>query len=128
MYLDSSLRLQIYWDLMVVEKELGSHKGFEDVEKIEHVKKALEYNVKAFETVSWSSDPGLQVQVRVEQYIIKVRKATLEIRQGEGEEAAKELIGALKELEIKYPDRYEKNIENANYHLKKFDKLLNLSS
>jgi len=135
-YLDSSLRQRVYWDLMVVEKELASYKGFENVVKIEHVKKALEYKIKVSEIVSSSSDTGLQVQVRVEQSIIKVRKATLEIRQGvgrntvneEGEDARIELTGALKELEIKYPDKYEENIEIDNYHQTKFDKLVNLSS
>lgn len=112
---------------MVAKKELASYKNFEDEVKIEHVKEALKYNTKFSDIVPYSSKPGLKV--RVEQYLLIMKKATLKIRQGggsnrvseEGADASNKIPRVLKELKNKYPEIYGEYIEACNYQQHKFD-------
>ena len=75
-HLDPSLRQQIYWDLMNVEKDLsGSSKLV--TAKREHINQAQRYNVEVRKIAQQSSDEILDAQVSLEQHQIEGRKAIL---------------------------------------------------
>ena len=120
--LEDTLRQRIYWDLMIVEKELGCHKGSTVPSRLKHVDKAEEYVDELAQIALHPNNVGVQLQVNLERSILKGIKASLELRQGADEhESSRKLEDALKdlhetitELETGHPERYRDIRLNAH--------------
>lgn len=77
-HLDFSLRKQMYWDLMTVERDLSGSSRFRGAEKREHIRQAQDNLAEVKKIVQQLSDESLDAQVSLEQHKIKGRKATLD--------------------------------------------------
>lgn len=108
---------------MVVEKELGCYKEFSIPKRIEHIQRAQQYVDEVNKLVGGlATDTGAQVQMRLEQCILRGKKASLDFQEGrvnkdtadkEKKEAVDGIDDALKELQLKDRNRYNANVKHA---------------
>ena len=116
--LDSRFLHRVYWGLMEAEKELSGHTPFNVEDKISHINKAERW---ASELASKRLDTGPRLHVKLEQYIIQGRKASLELRREQGSveasrsksDAIEGIDRTLEELKEKDPTWYDKNKKYA---------------
>ena len=127
-YQQPSLRREIYWGLMAVEKELSGYDGYETPEKLEHIKKAQRHCIEVGKIVSQSSDASLHAQVLLEQHFIEGRKAILDFKVTKDKDKLKRSmleaksgidisLGKLHEIDRK---SYDENFKPAMWWREKF--------
>ena len=126
--LEQSHLQKMLWGFILVEKELSCYRDFDLPEKIRHLEKAERYMSELDEHVPRDPETGLRVHIKLEQEIIKGRKALLDFRGGadmdnvrqRNSEAVKGIERALKKLRKVDRDRFKK-VEK--YALEERDKL-----
>ena len=95
-YLQPSLRREIYRGLMAVEKELSCYEGFETAEKLEHINEAQRHWIEVEIMVSQSSNASLDAQAWLEHHIIEGRKAILDFKVTKDENKLKRSMSGAK--------------------------------
>ena len=114
---------------MVVKKELGCCKALTISTRIEHIKEAQRYCDEVVKIIGPNDiDTGALVQVTLEQYILMGKKVCLDSREtgltkdrvAKKKKVVAGIDGALKEMEKKYPNKYDENVEYALSWRKRF--------
>ena len=111
---DSTLLTGVYWGLMIVEKELSCYTHSSVEEKIVHIKNAEGWSDKI---AAQQLDAGRHTHIELEKYIIRGRKASLELsKQPDSEEARNSKKAAIEGIERKLGELEVKDLPRFNKH------------